>query len=497
MPTKPNDLIEISQFNDGGLASSKWSGVKNSLYRLIGHDPHTRPGVLGVEQKLTKISSSSGGNAVDELCKVGVNCSNGSVFKFSAESGKIWEIQPNGTVRLVHTTTPEAGEAKCLGAVEYQGKIIWATQSRLHYITVDNSNQNNWAAQAVEDWHDFDIADSEFHPMLDHTATLLLFIGDGNQLAQYDGATDTFSSNALDIREPLRIKSLGEIGTDVLLGTYIASTVTGVEILRWNTWDDSFASSDKVPEIGVNAFLPADNMVLVSAGTKGNLYWYDGTNLELFMRIPGDYEAGNGVTIHPYSVANKENQILFGVSNVSGNPAPQLIYRIARHSRDYHWIMDQPYPLSLRDDDGEFVLSGLDIGSIEVQGDQIVVSWKYGDEAGFDRLDLSNKLDGAYWETRVMVVNRETDTNLAEVFVAYASLPTGTDLDFYLNKNYSGYGSALSTFNDVDPDNSAKSRNVIRSEKEGTEFTTLQLKVKSTASGNSAPLQESGAVRIR
>jgi len=57
------DLIAIENFNDGGLASSKWSGVKNSLYRMIGFDPHTRPGVLDVEQKLTKISSTT----VDEL----------------------------------------------------------------------------------------------------------------------------------------------------------------------------------------------------------------------------------------------------------------------------------------------------------------------------------------------------------------------------------------------------------------------------------------------
>lgn len=494
---KQNDLIEIGDFNAGGLASSKWSGVKNSFYRLIGHDPHTRPGVLDVEQKLVKISSSSGGNAVTELCKVGVNCSDGSAYMFSAESGKVWEVTSAGTVRLVHTTTPEVGEAKCLGAVEYQGKIIWATQNRLHYIPVANANSNNWATFAVEDWQDFGVGDSDFHPMLNHTATLLLFIGDGNQLAQYDGETDTFSANALDIRDPLRIKSLGEIGTDVLLGTFIADSVTGVEILRWNTWDDSFVSSDKIPEVGINAFLPADNMVLVQAGTKGNIYYYDGTNLGLFtMKIPGDFSASAKATVHPYSVGNKEGQILFGLSNVSGNPAPQMIYRIARHSRDYHWIMDQPYPLSLREDD-EFVIEDLEIGAIIIQGSLIIVSWKHSSGAGFDRLDVNNKLSGAYWETRIMSVAREIDTNMAEVILPYASLPTGTDLDFYLNKNYSGYGDALTKYNDADTDNPERSRQVIRSKNEGTEFTTLQLKVKTTTSGNNAPLQESCAVRIR
>ena len=211
------DLIPIENFNDGGLASSKWSGVKNSLYRMIGLDPHTRPGVLDVEQKLSKISSTT----VTELCKVAVACSNGSAFFFSSESGKIWEVQSTGTVRLVHTTTPSAGEAKCLGAAEYQGKLIWATQNKLHYILIADSADNDWSTDAHEDWQTFDVGDSDFHPMINHTATLLLFIGDGNQVAQYDGETDTFSSNALDIRDPLRVKSLGSISTDLLVGTFI------------------------------------------------------------------------------------------------------------------------------------------------------------------------------------------------------------------------------------------------------------------------------------
>src|SRR3989304_4514331 len=299
------DLIAIENFNDGGLASSKWSGVKNSLYRMIGFDPHTRPGVLDVEQKLTKISSTT----VDELCKNRVECSNGSTFFFSSESGKIWEVTSANVVRLVHTTTPVAGQAKCLGAVEYPGKVIWATQSRLHYITVSNSDDNNWAANAVEDWQTFGVTDLEFHPMIDHSGTLLLFIGDGNRVAQYDGALDIFSANALDIRTPLRVKALGEIGTDLLIGTYVASNIVGAEVFRWNTWDESFANSDKVPEIGINAFLKSDNSVIIQAGNKGNLYWYDGTNLELFMRVPGDYSVSASGEVYPEAVANRNGQM--------------------------------------------------------------------------------------------------------------------------------------------------------------------------------------------
>src|SRR5688572_16978285 len=103
MATSPG-LIPIDQFNMGGLSSSKWSGLKNTLYKMIGWDPHSLPGILQVEQKLT----AETGNEPDELCRVAVNSSNGSQFWFSYTSGKIWERPSSGTWRLVHTTTPAA-----------------------------------------------------------------------------------------------------------------------------------------------------------------------------------------------------------------------------------------------------------------------------------------------------------------------------------------------------------------------------------------------------
>jgi len=485
-PIQPG-VIPIQNFNLSGLAFSKWSGRKDSLYKIIGFDPHSQPGLLNVEQKLT---AETTGVEPTEFCRVAVNSSNGAQYWFSYTSGKIWERPTTGIWRLVHTTTPAAGTAGCFGAKEYQGYIYWATQSRLHRITVANADNNDWATDAVEDWATFTITDSAFHPFLNHTGQQILYIGDGNYLAQVDAGT--FTANALDIVTPLRIKSLGQIGTDILLGTYIADNVTQTEIIRWNGWGVSFTNSDPIPEVGINAFLPADNMVLVQAGTKGNIYYYDGTSLELWSKIPGEYSSTATGEVYPDSVANKEGQILLGFSNITGNSTNQLVYRIARHSRNFDYILDAPYPISERSG-SDFVLTGLNIGAILVVGSDIYVAWKNTAGAGtygVDRLDSATKLSGAYFETRVAVINREEFANFSEALIAYASLPTGTDINFYLNKNYAGYGSALTKINDTQ-------RYIVRTKDEATEFNTLQLKVKVTTSSNSAPQIESGAVITR
>lgn len=471
--------ISIENWNQGGLADSKWSGVPNSLFKMIGLDPHSEAGVLKAEQKLTKDS----GSTIDAFVKVQVVSSNGRTYHFSSTSGKIWERTSGGTWSLVHTTTPAAGSAGCLGAWEYQRTIYWATQSRLHKIVAaDAEGSAEWAANVVEDFGTFSITDSEFHPMIEQN--LILYIGDGNYVAQVEDGV--FTANALDIKSPLRIKSLGKIGTDLLLGTYVDDNINKTEIIRWNTWGVSFTNTDSIQEVGVNAFLESDNFVIVSAGRYGNLYIYDGETLELYSKVPATitpYTPSATCTVHPEAIANLSGQILFGVSNVAGNPCDQGVYRIGRHSRNYPWIMDLAYPISERSGDA-FVLTSIEIGSIEVLGQKILVSWKNGSTYGVDLLDASNKLDGAYFETRVMRPDRMKKTMFRQMLLAYNSLPSNTDITMSFDNNYAGSYTAptSSHINDTE-------RKFISLE-EGIESVALQMKVAFNTDSNNTPSLE-------
>ena len=145
MPRQPKPIVD-EQFNIGGLSDSKFSGIPNSVHRLVGIDLHSKPGVVLARQALAKTSSST----VTGLIKNRVACSDGNSYWFDGDSGKVYKCTTGGTVTLVHTTTPDEGGAQCLGAEEYYGYIYWATPKRLHRIPIDKLS--NWTTGAEEDW---------------------------------------------------------------------------------------------------------------------------------------------------------------------------------------------------------------------------------------------------------------------------------------------------------------------------------------------------------
>jgi len=597
MPNKPISAIE--QVNLGGLSDSKFSGVKYSVYKLLGIDLHTTPGILQARQALAKVSATT----VTGLCKVRVSCSDGNSYWFDSQSGKVWKVTAAGTTTLVHTTTPDKGDAYCLGAAEYYGYIYWATQKRLHRIPI--SGLSDWSTNASEDWAqlnldqeliatgqtytlttgvnegathiqqfvpaknpceavalnvgakgtgnwtvlvhnsansvvgtvtvtnanmatgwyiftfsssftpvlgdtyhihaystvadgtvvtgttvDFETAafrtytdsDADFHPM--KVQNLILFIGDQNMIHQVED--NTFTKDALDIKEPLRIKCLGTYMTDILLGTYVSDNVNQTEVYRWNTFSGSFTNSDPIPEMGINAFFESDNFVFVSAGLYGNIYVYNGEVLDLYKKVPGDYSPTKEATIHPNAVGNLGNLILFGVSNSTGNPCEQGVYVIGRHNRNYPFVMDLSFPISERSG-GAFVTSSIEIGAILVMGYDVFVSWKNGSTYGIDKLDYSTKLSGAYIESRVQTVEREMLQTFAKIVVPYASLPASTSVAIGYDVNYTG---SYTTTTDNKDDTGRK----IISAEDSPEGTVIQIKLTLTTSSNNSPQIESAAI---
>jgi hypothetical protein len=270
--------IPFKNFNMGGLADSDYLGSENSLAALWGFDLHSEVGVLKVNQALTKES----GSTIDDFVKASVPSSDGNTYLFGSTNGKIWKRTSGGTYSLEATASPAAGSAGILDAKEYEGYIYYAMQSRLGRWQIGTA----WSTRN-DSWATFTNTDALWHPMI--VLNLVLYIGDAHFLAQVDAGT--FSANALDISSPLRIKCLGQMGTDILLGTYVSSNIVSTEIYRWNTWSVSFTNSDPIPEVGINAFLPIDNGVIVNAGTKGNTYIYDGETLEPYKKIKGSWNS--------------------------------------------------------------------------------------------------------------------------------------------------------------------------------------------------------------
>lgn len=465
--------IEIKNINQGGIADSDYVGNENSVAEAVGLDIHSESGVIKVNQKLTKES----GSLVDDFVKASVACSDGSTYHFGSTNGKIWKRTSAGTWSLEATASPSAGNIGILDAKEYQGYIYYAMQSRLGRWQIGTA----WSTRN-DSWATFTNTDADWHPM--KIVNLVLYIGDKHFVAQVDAGT--FSANALDIAQPLRIKSLGRMNTDLLIGTYVANNVINTEIIRWNTWSVSFSYSDPIPEVGVNAFFETDNNVIVNAGTKGNIYFYNGSSLEEYKKVKGVFTGSKKGYVHPNAVFNFNGMPLFGFSNVSGNPTNQGVYSLHRTSRSYPYVLNLEYAISTGN------LNNIEIGAIcPVSSDQFTVSWKdttTGTVYGVDVVDLTAKAPIAYLVSRVIMVERSMLLTYGLVNACYRNLPEDTSIQVRKKINSdTDFSSEITSTVDA-------KRLLVETGVDINDATRVQVKISLVADGDDAPELE--AVKI-
>lgn len=349
----------------------------------------------------------------------------------------------------------------------------------MHRIAIADAD-DEWV-NAVPNWQTFAITDEEFHPMAIQGSLQgrELFIGDGYQVASVN-LEDEFNNAALStIEKEHRIKCMTDYENDVLMGTIVNGGVAKSAIFRWDTVSTTVTGKDTVEEEGVNAFIRDDNYMIANAGKSGNFYFYNGEALEQYKRIPGDYSNTATVLVNPGSTANFNGSPVFGLSKASGNPALQGVYSFGNYSRDYEKSLTLDWPIS------EDVTANIHIGGIMVIDGLLYVAWGYSDETvfGIDRIDMSNKYESAYFNTKMLFQNqRHVQKTLEEVAAYYNSLPSNTDITF----SYSVNGAAFVAMTSV----TDSFINEVRSQLKVPSIGSLQIKVAFTVSSNDAPTVE-------
>ena len=462
------DYIKLFEhLNLGGISDSKYQGAANSVAELVNLDVHSEGGVAKVNQKLTAVSTIT----IDDLAKAKVECSDGAAYFFGETNGKIWRRDTSGVYTLQNTII-----AGVISAKEFDGYIYYATQNNIGRVLLPNSGYINWAIRN-DTWATFTNQDS-MHPM--KILNLVLFIGDGNLIAQVEGGV--FSANALDIQKPHRIKSLGNYGTDLLFGTYIGDNVHTAEIGRWSTWSVSYKTSDPVPESSINAFLDIDNAVVVSAGEYGNLYTYNGTQLVPYKRIRGDYSETK-CTIHNESISNFKGIGIFGLSQISGNGVKYGIYSIGRYASNYPVVLSTEYIGSHGSE------TDVEYGAIIDVADGFLVSWKQGVNYGVDYFNTSVKATSGYIVAKRILLDRSNITTYGTVEVAYESLPENTSIKIYKAINGGSDEEMTVKIDTV--------RNTVVTEHDVNDGSFVDIKVELVSYGNNSPVIQEVKLNIK
>lgn len=356
-----------------------------------------------------------------------------------------------------------------LDAAEHDGSLFYATKNRVRSVPIASITSILTASVGVGT---FTNGDADYHPMVRLNG--ILYIGDGNLIAQVEDSV--FTANALDIVSPLRVSALGVYDVELLIGTIVSSNVMQSQLIRWNTWSDSWQYADPIPEVGINAFLETDNEVVVSAGTKGHIYTYNGVQLVSKKKLPGSFVRGSTDECRVFfrSVLNYEGVALFGVSQVTGNSISYGIYSYARRSAGYPYVFALEYVISPN------TLQNAKIGAIVSSSNGFLVAWNTGSSYGVDRLDLTAKYTSPYLVTRYIIADRLEPTVFGQLDVAYAALPTNTDI--VIQKKLDAESSFSTVPSVVDAKRLLKSTTVdIGSMVRG------QIKISCVVSGNNAP----------
>ena len=455
-----------------GLSDSKWSGTAGSFATCVGIDGHSSPGILKIRQMLEKESAA----VVTEFCKVKLAVSNGINLWFSSTSGKVW-AESSGTYVLVTTLTATAGAAICLGAEEFDGYIYMATQSRLHRIALASATITpaDWTGGIALNWANFTITDSSWHPMVIQGQRL--FIGDGTYVAKVSETPHAFTAEALDLKSVFKIKTMAVYDIDILIGPTVTNNVNKVELIRWDTESPTWTSTDPIEEDGINSFIRDDNYLYVNAGQAGNLYYYNGSQLVSYKRVPGTYSPTKTAEIYPNASATLLGVPVFGLSNGSGNPTLEGVYSFGSYGLAYDKVIDLSYPISAG-------LSGVKIGAIIVRGMNMWVSWTDGTNKGVDKLNWSKKYTSAYIETTMINLDeksRDIIKSVANASAHYALLPEDTAVSFYFKK-YSD-DSWSDEYESVDDSILRK----VSSDKTIPNIANLQVKIAFTVATNDAP----------
>ena len=371
--------IGTSEFDQGGFPT------------LVGIDIHSTPGLATCSKAMEKTSATT----VSKLCSCRVTLPNGDTL-FGDSDGNIFKVTSVGVVSKVHTDSQGA----VLG-IDYLGSYVYyATASKLGRQGLSNaSSEATWSSH--NDTFGTFTNSSTYKPM--KKCRLSLFIGDGKYVASVDDS-GTFSANVLDLEPNQVITALGVANKDYLLiGTISGSAGDKSGLFLWDTFSPTWNDFDEIAEPGINCFIDGDEILFISAGTVGNIYYWSGASAIFFTKLK-DGENSVTTSINHYASANLNGLPLLATA--------RGIYSLGRASAKLPIAQVIEYVPS----QGQ----GTTIGALAVSGSQVFASYQNGSNYGIDKLS-TNKYSG-----KIITPVALGKASYLKVF--YSSLPTGTSI---------------------------------------------------------------------
>lgn len=382
MPT-----LKLPQYYKGESGKGQYDQTGYSATSNL--DVHVQLGTATCQVLLAQDSATPNEDCVSEILP------NGDSFWASTTSGKIWKRTAAGVWSLVHTN----GQGANKGIKYFNENLYYMTAAKLGKIAEANaSSEASWSSQ--NDSFGTFTNGSSYKPVA--VCNLTLFIGDGKFVARVDSG-GTFSANVLDVESRFSVTALENAEGWLLIGLTTSTSVCFSKVVLWDTYSSSWTYEDDLYEIGINAFIPADNIIFISAGVSGNIYYWTGAKAQKLTRIQNVT-----TSINPYNVAVQNGKALFAIGT--------KVFSIHKEDKDMSYAICE-----------EFTASTGTIGSLLIKGTTLLAS-----------VGTAVHITGTTKAT-ASFTSPVIEGTFNEVKVPYESMPTGCSLSIETNVNGAGW----------------------------------------------------------
>lgn len=140
-----------------------------------------------------------------------------------------------------------------------------------------------------------------------------------------NSATYTYNNQALDLPLGSLTYWLEQLGINLLI-----SVSNDAYIYPWDRSSDSYGLPLPIGEYGGNKMKNIGNIIYILVGTRGNIYWTQGTYVRPFKTVP--YYLANNASLTPIpnpvlwgGIAGSNGKLLFGVGANSGNSGVYML----------------------------------------------------------------------------------------------------------------------------------------------------------------------------
>lgn len=345
-------------------------------------DIDTVPGALKCGLEATKLSGSTVTGLVKWLVRDPRISDNiyaldevGVVYR-STDAGLSWSV-------LSGNTTPGGGQ----GMVIWKDYLFVARSTLLDVygpLTSGSAWTNGW--QTIT-------ADSAFHPML-RGQDDILYGGAGRYVfsiqeatppfAPGTGASYTFTAQALDLPAEYKIKSMAELGKNLMLGTWIGANPYDnkvADIFPWDRVSSSYNLPIKIAETGCHQLLSDSGMLYIQAGTQGTVFVLTGSAAAPLKELKNvSVLLGETLVQYPCAIMKHRGKICFGLSLPAGTPGGIGVYSIDKKGA---LVLERTVSTG-----GDGSSAALEIGSLLSISDNIfLMGWRDSSTYGIDGVE--------------------------------------------------------------------------------------------------------------